>query len=175
LIVGRKRLALGVEFLSFRASLGASDELGSGEWEEFAGFGGIEKVFSGEVATEVLMEVEEGDTRDGVSVGGRGDGGVFEEQLEAAVFQVGREHVFEDGERDARLVSETRNGTVAGIETEAGASGGGQRVMGAIVITHGIAVLTIGKRATEKFDPGMFVGRDGLAGELASDPVGFFG
>ena len=47
--------------------------------------------------------------------------------------------------------------------------------MAAIILAHVVAVGGVGAVASERFDPGMLVGRHGLRGELTADPVGLLG
>lgn len=44
-----------------------------------------------------------------------------------------------------------------------------------IVVQHFVAKRAIARRAAKLLDPGVFIRRNGLAGELASDPGIFFG
>jgi hypothetical protein len=86
-----------------------------------------------------------------------------------------RKHRFEHRQRHFWFMSKFRNRPVTGIEIRAMASVFGQRIMIAIILAHGVAVVAIGARAAELFDPRMLVRRHALRSELAADPIGFLG
>ena len=50
----------------------------------------------------------------------------------------------------------------------------GERVVAAVIIAHAVGEAHIGGAGAALIDPGIFIGRDGLGGELPADPVGFF-
>ena len=95
--------------------------------------------------------------------------------MQATGRDVGREQLVEDGESNAGLVAEFGDGAVARVEERVGARGVGQRKVSRVVIAHAAAEGLVTFRAAEGFDLRVFVGRDGLGGELAADPIGFFG
>jgi hypothetical protein len=171
----RTRLGAGVGLAGDALRFGAGDVFGAGEREEFAGLGGIDEHGGAEdeFAAGLGAAHEHGFDAVAGDLGGRR--GVMEENLHASGGDVGREHFVEDREGDAGLVAEFGDGAVAGIEEGIRAGLFGERKVARVVIAHAAAESRVGLRAAEGFDLGVFVGRDGLRGELAADPVGLFG
>ena len=87
----------------------------------------------------------------------------------------GGEHFFEGGEGDAGFVAEARDGAVAGVEIGVARASAVSGEVAEVIIADALAEVEVGTGAAEGFDPGVLVGRNGLGGELAADPIGFFG
>ena len=88
---------------------------------------------------------------------------------------MGGEHRREDRQGDAGLVAEPRDASPARVEEGVGQGLGGQRIMPPVVVADPLAERLVARVAAELLDPGMLVGRHGLRGELAADPVGGLG
>jgi len=174
LVVVRTGFVGGVELAGLGAGLGAGDELGSGHRQQLAGFGGVEEIRGAEDAF-VACAVAKGDGADAVAVDVGPDGAGLGEQGELSGGEIRLQHRVEHGERDARLVGERRHRAAAGVEPRVGARRGQERVVVAVVLADALAEGAPGSGAAEHFDPGMFVRRHRLRGELAADPAGLLG
>ncbi len=100
---------------------------------------------------------------------------MFKEDFDTLATDVGGQHFLQDGQGDARFVTQTGHLAVAGIELFDGPRLSGQGVVAAVVFADAAAQVAIGAGGAELLDPGVFVGRHGLLGELAAEPVGFLG
>jgi hypothetical protein len=85
------------------------------------------------------------------------------------------QHGLQHGQGCARLAAERAHASRAGVERRARASLRRERVMGAVVRTDALAQRAVARRASEALDPRVLVGRHGLRGELAADPVALLG
>ena len=94
-------------------------------------------------------------------------------QLPAAAIR--GEHALDDGQRHARLMAEAADIALPGIEIDDSARGVGERIVAPVVVADALGELHVAGGRAALLDPGVFVRRDGLGGELPADPVGFFG
>src|SRR3954447_7383468 len=100
---------------------------------------------------------------------------MLKKKRELAVAEIGQEHGFEHADRHAKLVREPGHRAVAGIEIGACAGLLRERIVVPVVVAHSGAVVEVTAGAAELLNPGVFIRRDGLSGELPADPIGFLG
>jgi hypothetical protein len=165
----------GVHFAGLAARLETGDVLGAGERQQIAQLRGIHKVSGLDGQRAAGFQTAHPYGAHLVTLDIRGHGLVAQQNGEAAAAREGRQHLLQHGERDARLVSEARDCAVTRIQVPARARFGGEGVVAAIEIAHRLAVSTVGARTAKAFNPGVFVRRHGLGGELASNPVRLLG
>src|SRR5690606_4031088 len=84
-----------------------------------------------------------------------------------------RQHGSEDSKAPARLGAKPADPAGARIEIAPGAAFGRQRIMIAIVLADAVTQLAVAAGDAELLNPRMLVGRHGLAGQLATQPVEF--
>ena len=98
---------------------------------------------------------------------------VLKEDGKLAAADIGGQHLFEDGEGNAGLVSQLRYGAAAGVEPLGCADFRAEFEVAAVVLPDFGAVAAVELGSAELFNPWVLVGRDCLRGELAADPVCF--
>ncbi|CAM5495478.1 hypothetical protein SVIOM342S_01811 [Streptomyces violaceorubidus] len=175
LLVARLGLVGGVRFVELGPRLGAVDVLDAGEVEQFTGLGGVQDVARGDGAAGAVAEVLQGDGAHDIVVGLGGHRPVLGEDGEPSGCPVRGEHALQDGEGDARLVAELADPAGARVEVGEGGGLGAQGVPLPVVLADALAQSPVGGGGAELFDPRVLVGRHGLAGELAADPVRLLG
>lgn len=174
LVVGLS-LVRGVRLVELGARLGPVRVLDAREVEEFAGLGGVQDVTRGEGARCPVTQVLHGHRPYDIVVGLGGDRPVLGEHRQPARCPVGREHAFQDGEGDPRLVAELADATRSRVEVGERQGFGPQRVPVAVVPPDLLAQPPVRGGRPEPLHPRVLVGGHGLTGELAADPVRLLG
>lgn len=155
-----------VQLVRLILTFGPDHALDLAEGEQVAEFGPIEHVRRGDHRFVTRLEV---------AVETDGDRDRLFPECELAAGDPGREHLVEHSQGYAGLVAELADPAAAGVEPGIVPGVGQERVVAAVPAAHPLAELAVGGGAAVRFDPGVFVGRDGLRGELAADPVRLFG
>ncbi len=165
----------GVRLAGFTAGFESGDVLGTGERQQVAQLGGVDE--TGRMDREGVPGLEALDAHGThpVAVGIGCYGRVAQQNGDAAGAHVGRQHLLQYGERDARLVGEAGDRAIAGIQVPARPGVRGKRVVAPVECANAVPKFPIQAGAAEGLDPGILIGRDGLGGELAADPIGFLG
>ena len=149
--------------------------LGSCKREQVALLGRIEEIGGGNASQSARLQIFHLDHANPVAGHIRRDRLVPEQNREPPGADLWREHLFDHGDRDSRLMRELRDPAPAGIEIGDGLPLFTQRIIAPVVFAHGLPIAAVGERAAEHLDPWMLIRRDGLRGELASQPIGLFG
>jgi hypothetical protein len=100
---------------------------------------------------------------------------VIRENCQESGCHIGLQHRVEHAQRRSRLMAQRRDPAGPRVEQRIALRGFGERTMFAIVAANAVAQLPIRGRATETFNPTVFVRRHCLGCQLATDPVGLFG
>ena len=174
-VVGLRGAVHGVRLARFVAALRAGHVLHAGHGKQVAEFRRVDDHGRGQLVARARCEVEERHGGHAVAVGRGGHGLPAQADVHAAGGHVGRQHRVQHGEGHPGLVADGRHGPAAGVQVSLRACLGGQRVVVAVVPAHEVAEAAVAAGASVLLDPRVLVGRHGLAGELAADPVGLLG
>ena len=156
--------------------LEAGDVLGPGQRQQVAQFGGVEEVGRADRRVGARLQTRARVTARTRSPSTSAATGLWRSSSGSCPpLDVRRQHRFEHRQRDARLVVRRETLPSPGLRCALRARLRGQRVVVAVVVADAVAVGAVAPRAAERLDPGVLVGRDGLRGELAADPVGLLG
>ena len=166
---GRVRLAGAVP------RLGADHELDAGHRQQVAQLGRVEEIGRDQRPLPSGPPVADDHRANAVALHVGPNRLVLEQAQQPAAGGIGGQHGGQHGQGDPRLVAELRDAAVAGVERSRLAGLGGQGVMAAVILADAPPQGPVGGIDAELLDPGVFVGRDGLRGELAADPVGRLG
>ena len=148
--------------------------LGAGQGEEVAHFRGVQKILRPHDALAPAIQVPHRDSFHPIPIHiGRG-WLVSKQYRQPAAAHVRCQHTLQDGERNAGLMGQARHRPVPWIQVRLLPGCGGQGIVPPVILPDPIAVLPIGSRAAERFNPRMFVRRHALRRKLPSDPVGLF-
>jgi hypothetical protein len=175
LVVRRLRLGFGARLAGVALRLGPGDILGAGERQQFARLGGVDEQRG--VQHDVAARLEAAPAHGAHAIAGDvgRDRLVPAQDLEVPAGHPRRQHLFECGDGDARLVAKFGDAAVARIEPRVRAGLFGQREIARVVIADALPQLEVRARAADGFDEGVFIRRHGLRRELAADPVGLLG
>lgn len=153
--------------------LGTSDELGFREGKKIAEFGRVQKILGRNRPRVVAAQVSYGYGGNSVGRGFCAFGRMLQKDSKLPVAEIRREHVVQHRERDTGLVCKPRNQAITRIQHRLGAGSRGQWVICTIIGPHTVTIFSIALRASEVLDPGVLIGGNRLAGELAAEPVRF--
>ena len=161
-----------VRLAGHRLRLEAGHVLDARERQQLPGLGRVEEPVG--LTRRPRRARAQRDRGDPVAVGLGGHRRVLEQDVRRPA-AVRREHRLEHRERDARLVAEPRHEAGARVELRRQPAPRRSAGSGAVVRADAVAQRAVGRGDAEPLDPGVLVGRHGLAGELAADPVGRLG
>ena len=161
----------GVQLAGLRLALGADDVLHAGQFQQVAGFGGVEEPVRADRRFVAAGEAAQRDGADAVAITFSAGRDLPAAYLQLAVVAPGGQHGLENGKRHARLVAKAADRPLARVEADDAARLVGKGVVAAIVVAHILRELPVAAGGAGPLDPGMFVGRDGLGRQLTADPV----
>ena len=163
-----------VQLARLLARLEPHDEFGPGERQQIAHLSCVDEVARidrpGAAGFRTLY-LDRADAR-AFDVG-RG-GLVAAQHGELARSHIRRKRRFDDGKRHPWLVRQHGDRSAPWIQAWIVLRLARQRIVVPVVAPDRFTVGAVSARRAKRFDPGMFVWRDGLRGELAADPVCLF-
>ena len=169
----RLRLARGVRFAGFRLCLRAGDVFRFRHGQQLAGFRRIHEHWRRQNQIVSRFRLAHDHRFDLVTRRPGRQGFMTQQDLNFPSCHERREHLVQRRQSHARFVAELRNAPTAGIQIRPAARLGREREIALVVIADAGAQIEIAPRAAEGFDPGVFIRRHGLRGELPADPIGF--
>ena len=175
LLVGRVGLLAGVKFVGFEARFAAGDELRARQRQQVPQFRGVDNQGASRSSSRPVRRLHTRTTRTESPM-------VLADTAWCSNKTVSRPPLRAAASIASRTARATRGSwhsretePLPGFRWTASLAESVSGVVAAVVVANTVAQCPIGAGAALRFDPGVFVGRDGLLGELATQPVGFFG
>ncbi|MNN53197.1 hypothetical protein D3C81_1679400 [compost metagenome] len=97
------------------------------------------------------------------------------EDPDAPAVHIGRQHVLEHRQSSAGLMAQAADNAAAGVQPGVGGSVRRQGEVVPVILPYALPEKPVAGRTAEGFDPRMLIRGHRLAGQLAANPVGFFG
>ena len=116
-----------------------------------------------------------GNRTDPVAVDIRAGWSVLHQHLQLPAAAIRAEHGLQHCQPDPRLMAERADLALTGIQERIFTRGRGQWIVPAVVVPNPVSQLAVTRGAADPLDPRMLVGRDGLRGQLSTEPVGLLG
>ena len=175
LLVERVRIARQrVQLPRLRLILGADHMLHLGQLEQIPQLGRIEHIGrpTDNLAAALVLQSH---CTEKIAVQLNSHRAMAEQQIDLAAGTVGSQQLFDHSQGDTRLVTEGADSAKPRVEVECTERTAVERIVAPVVLPDFGTQQTIGRSAAGRFDPGVFVGRHRLGGQLPPQPVGLFG